>query len=192
LAGLLYALVPPRCAYGLGARLTRALYPLFRKRRRIAVDNILKAGVATDPREAGPHRPGRFRPFAGHLCEALKTGAVIGPHNWRDHITFDGPAESWKLLMESPDVPVMILHRAPWRLGSGRFRHLANAPDDCRRPQDEQPLCRTLPEDASLPRADHDRFPRSSGSRPASCGYGREQKAAMTLLMDQHAGPKHA
>ena len=41
-----------RHAYDWGAAFARALFPLFRKRRRIAVDNILKAGITDDPKEA--------------------------------------------------------------------------------------------------------------------------------------------
>ena len=45
LLGLLYALVPANRAYALGFSLTASFYPLFRSRRRIAVDNILKARI---------------------------------------------------------------------------------------------------------------------------------------------------
>ena len=39
-------------AYGFGCGLAAAFWPLFRKRRRISVDNLLRCGVASDETEA--------------------------------------------------------------------------------------------------------------------------------------------
>ena len=41
-----------RHAYSWGSAFARLIFPLFRKRRRIAVDNIIKAGITDDPKEA--------------------------------------------------------------------------------------------------------------------------------------------
>jgi len=51
-ANTLYALVPANKAYAFGAAVARAVYPLFPRRRRIAIDNILKAKITDDPEEA--------------------------------------------------------------------------------------------------------------------------------------------
>lgn len=41
-----------RHAYNWGAAFARLIFPFFRKRRRIAIDNILQAGITDDPEEA--------------------------------------------------------------------------------------------------------------------------------------------
>lgn len=190
LAGLLYALIPARCTYRLGASLTRALYPLFRNRRRIAIDNILKARITRDPQEADRIARAAFGHLAGHVCEALKAGSVIGPDNWRDHITFDGPAESWKLLMESPDLPIMILtgHHGSWEVAVSVISHI--------RPMIAVARKMNNPFVERFLKAHHFRgqitiVPKKLGFSAGVLRLWREQRAAMTLVMDQHAGPKH-
>jgi KDO2-lipid IV(A) lauroyltransferase len=190
LLGLLYALVPARRAYGLGAGLTELVYPLFKARRRIAVDNILRAGVTGDPREADRIARRAFGHLAGHICEALKAGQVIGPDNWRQHIAFEGPEESWKLLMESPDVPIMILtgHHGAWEVAVSVISFT--------RPMIAVARKMNNPFVERFLKTHHFRgaitiVPKKLGFSAAVLRLWREQRAAMTLVMDQHAGPKH-
>lgn len=190
LASLLYDCVPPRCAYRLGAALTGAFYPLMPGRRRTAVENILRAGVTDDPREADRIARRAFGHLGGHLCEALKVGAVIGPHNWREHVTFDGPEETWKLLLETPDVPVMILtgHHGAWEVAVSVISHV--------RPMIAVARKMNNPLIERFLKARHFRgqitiVPKKLGFSASVLRLWREQRAAMTLVMDQHAGPRH-
>ena len=64
-------------AYDWGSALARTLYPLFRKRRRIAVDNILKAGITSDPKDADHMARTALGHLVGHICEALCVPHVI-------------------------------------------------------------------------------------------------------------------
>ncbi len=185
----LYGLVPARKAYDLGAAFTRLLYPLFRARRRIAVANILNARITDDPQEADRIARASFGHLAGHVCEALKAGAVIGPGNWREHITFDGPEESWKLLMESPDVPMMILtgHHGAWEVAVSVISFT--------RPMIAVARKMNNPFVERFLKARHFRgqitiVPKKLGFSPGVLRLWKEQKAAMTIVMDQHAGPK--
>ena len=75
-----------RHAYDWGCAFARALYPLFRKRRRIAVDNILKAGITEDPKEADRIARMAWGHLIGHICEALRVPHVITRENWREHL----------------------------------------------------------------------------------------------------------
>jgi len=188
-AGLLYGLIPARKAYALGARFTSTLYPLFRARRRIAIDNLLKARITDDPREADRIARKAFGHLAGHICEALKIGDVIGPDNWREHITFDGPAESWKLLMESPDVPIMILtgHLGVWEAAVSIISNT--------RPMIAVARKMNNPFVERFLKTRHFRgqitiVPKKLGFSPGVLRLWKAQNAAMTLVMDQHAGPK--
>jgi KDO2-lipid IV(A) lauroyltransferase len=190
LLGLLYSLVPASKAYALGATTTAFFYPFLRKRRRIAVDNILKARITDDPAEADRIARNSFGHLAGHLCEALKTGSVIGPENWREHITFDGPDTAWKLLMESPGVPIMILtgHLGSWESAVSIISYT--------RPMIAVARKMNNPFVERFLKKHHFRgeitiVSKKMGFAPSVLREWKEKGAAMTLLMDQHAGPRH-
>ena len=190
LVGLLYGLIPSRKAYDIGAAVSGSLYPLFRKRRRIAIDNILKARVTEDPKEADRIARKAFGHLAGHICEALKLGQVITSENWRAHIVFDGPEESWKLLMETPGVPVMILsgHHGVWEAAVSIISFT--------RPMIAVARKMNNPFVERFLKKNHFRgeitiIPKKMGFTSAVIRTWKETGAAMTLVMDQHAGPKH-
>jgi KDO2-lipid IV(A) lauroyltransferase len=190
LVGLLYALVPARKAYDLAASFTSSLYPLFRARRRIAVENVLKAGITDDPHEADRIARKAFGHLAGHICEALKVGEVIDATNWREHITFDGPEESWNLLLESPDTPIMILtgHHGAWEVAVSVISFT--------RPMIAVARKMNNPFVERFLKTHHFRgqitiVPKKLGFSPGVLRLWKEQRAAMTLVMDQHAGSKH-
>ena len=186
---LLYGLVPAMKAYDIGAAVTEAFYPLFRKRRRIAVDNILKARITGDPKEADRIARKAFGHLAGHVCEALKVGEVITSENWREHIAFDGPEEAWKLLMESPGLPIMILsgHHGTWEAAVPVIAFT--------RPMIAVARKMNNPFVERFLKEHHFRgaitiVPKKMGFAPSVLRQWKEEGAAMTLVMDQHAGPK--
>jgi len=189
LLGLLYSLIPARKAYAIGAAVTTAFYPLFRKRRRIAIDNILKAEITRDPDEADRIARKAFGHFSGHLCEALKTGSVIRPETWRQHIVFDGPKESWELLMESPGLPIMILtgHLGAWE-SAVSIISLARPMIAVARKMNNPFIERFLKKHHF--RGEITIVPKTMGFAPSVLRDWKERGAAMTLLMDQHAGKK--
>jgi len=190
LLGFLYGLVPARKAYGIGASLARALYPLFKARKRIAIDNILKSGITDDPREADRIARQSFGHLAGHICEAFKAGDVIGPENWRDHISFEGPEESWKLLLESPDVPIMILtgHLGSWEVAASIISFTRPMIAVARKMNN--PFIERFMKEHHF-RGKITLVSKNLGFSPSVLRLWKEQNAAMTLIMDQHAGPKH-
>jgi KDO2-lipid IV(A) lauroyltransferase len=189
LVSLLYGLIPAHRAYDLGAAVTSAFYPLFRKRRRIAVENILKARITDDPKEADRIARRAFGHLAGHICEALKIGAVIHAGNWREHITFDGPEESWKLLMESPGVPIMILsgHHGVWEAAVSIIsftRPMIAVARKMNNPFVDRFLKKTHF------RGEITIIPKKLGFTSQVLRAWKSTGAAMTLVMDQHAGQK--
>ena len=97
-------------AYDWGSAFARSLYPLFGKRRRIAVDNILKAGVTDDPKEADRIARAALGHLAGHVCEALCVPHVINSENWREHLDdSEGHPEAVKLLLDATDTPILLV-----------------------------------------------------------------------------------
>lgn len=190
LLGALYRLVPARCAYQLGSDVARAVYPLFRARRKIAVDNILQAHITDDPTEADRIARTAFGHLAGHVCEAFKTGEVIGPENWREHIVFEGPEESWKLLLESPDVPVMILtgHLGVWEAAASVISFTRPMIAIARKMNNL--FVERFMEEHHF-RGQITIVSKTQGFSSGVIRLWMETKAAMTLLMDQHAGGRH-
>lgn len=117
LAMALYVLMPASKAYAFGYRLASSAYPLFKNRRRIAIDNIMRAGITTDADEAARIARASFCHFLGHLLEALKVPKVVNKQNWKDHIVYaESDAENWKTLMVDLDTPVMLItgHLGSW------------------------------------------------------------------------------
>ena len=189
LADFLYRLVPARKAYAIGAAVTSACYPLFRARRRIAVDNILKARITDDPKEADRIARKAFGHLAGHLCEALKVGKVVTAENWREHIVFDGPEEAWNLLLERLDEPIIILsgHHGVWEAAVSIVsltRPMIAVARKMNNPFVERFLKKCHFRGAITI------VPKQQGFSLKVLRQWKETAAAMTLVMDQRAGAK--
>lgn len=113
----LYALVPARRAYGFGCAIASALYPLFPARRKLAIDNIIAAGITNDPAEAARISRKSFCHLAGHIAESLKVPNVVTKENWREHLDFSEAApEAVKLLLDQTDEPILLVsaHHGVW------------------------------------------------------------------------------
>ena len=188
----LYAIVPKNRAYGFGAALARFFYPFFKKRRRIAVDNILKAGITSDPAEADRIARMSWGHFVGHIFEALKVPGVITRENWREHLDESGGApEAVKLLLEETDKPILLVsaHHGVWEAATNLLSFA--------RPMIA--IARTMnnPYVAKWMSRHHFRGPvtvidKNRGFTLDVIRQWKRENAAMTILMDQHANPHHA
>ncbi len=104
-------------AYEIAAGFAGFIWPLFRKRRRISVENIMKAGVADSESEARRIAKAAWCHLAGHIGEALFVPGVVNAANWREHIDPTGAdPESVKLLLEETDKPILLVsaHHGTW------------------------------------------------------------------------------
>jgi len=104
-------------AYDVGAGLASLVWPLLVRRRRISVENILRAGVTDDPTEARRIAKASFCHLAGHVAEALCVPFVVNAANWREHLDFTEAApETVKLLLDAPDQPILLAssHHGVW------------------------------------------------------------------------------
>ena len=192
LVNALYGLVPAKRAYGLGAVVAYAIYPFFGKRRRIAVDNVLKAGITDDPREARRIARASWGHLAGHICEALKVPGVITKDNWRSHLDETGCApETARLLLDETDKPILLVraHHGVWEAATNLISFT--------RPMIA--IARTMnnPYAAKWMKTHHFRGPvtvidKKHGFTADIMRQWKRDNAAMTILMDQHANPRHA
>jgi len=191
-ANALYALVPANKAYDFGAAFARAIYPLFPRRRRIAIDNILKAKITDDPQEADRIARRAWGHLAGHVCEAIKVPGVITKENWREHLDVsEGDPAAVKLLLEETDRPILIVssHHGVWEAATNLLSFA--------RPMIA--IARTLNNRyaAVYMQKKHFRGPvtvidKNHGFTPDIFRQWVETNAAMTILVDQHASPRQS
>lgn len=174
-------------SYGFGCGLAALVWPFFRARRRISVDNILRAGITADPREARRIAAAAFRHFAGHIAEALFVPSVVTADNWREHLDCetDCDPELSKLILETPDEPILMVsaHHGVWEAATNVLS-----------------LCRPMYAVAKIQKSKwlarwmknhHFRGPvtivgKDRGFRPEVLRGWQADRAAMTILMDQY------
>jgi len=175
-----------RHAYNWGAAFARAIFPLFRRRRRIAVDNILKAGITDDPKEAARIAKVSWGHLAGHICEALRVPHVVNASNWREHLDLEGAhPEIMHLLLDEPEQPILLVssHHGVWEAATNVL--------SLRRPMIAIARVMNNKFVARWMQKHHFRGPvtvidKNHGFTPDIMRQWVEDKAAMTILMDQH------
>lgn len=118
LVWLIVSLIPSRRAYGLGAAAGRFFFHFAGKRQRIAVDNILQAGITTDPTEATQLARASMAHFLGHILEGLKVPVFMTPEHMAANVVVEMP-EATRVLLEDPQQPVLVVtpHLGCWEVG---------------------------------------------------------------------------
>ena len=175
-----------RHAYDWGSAFARVLYPLFPKRRRIAVDNVLKAGITDDQKEADRIARMAWGHLAGHICEALCVPRVINKGNWREHLDVSGVhPDTVKLLLDTPDTPILLVsaHHGVWEAATNLLSFA--------RPMIAIARVMNNKLVAGWMKKHHFRGPvtvidKNHGFTPAIMKQWFSEKSAMTILMDQH------
>ncbi len=174
-------------AYDIGAGLAKFVWPLFRKRRRIAVENLLRGGVAADEKEARRIARESFGHFAGHVAEALFVPRVVNAENWREHldVTSEADPEAVRLLLDSPDTPVLLVtsHHGVWEAATNVLS-LSRPMYAVARVMDSRLL-------ASWMKNHHFRGPvkiidKNRGFTPEVIRSWQAERAALAILMDQY------
>jgi len=173
-------------AYDVGTGLASLVWPFLGRRRRIATENILRAGVTGDPAEARRIAKASFRHFAGHIAEALCVPFVVNASNWREHLDFTEAApETVKLLLDTPDRPVILAssHHGVWEAATNVLS-FARPMIAIARVQNNKLAERLI-------RKFHFRGPvtvidKNRGFTSAILRQWKSTAAAMTILMDQY------
>ena len=176
-----------RHAYGFGCGIAALVWPFFRKRRRVAIENVLKCRITDDVREAERIAKTSFCHFAGHIVEALFVPGVITRENWRDHLDTSGAdPEAVKVLLEAVDQPILLVsaHHGAWEPATNLL--------SITRPMIA--VARTMNNKfvAKWMKNHHFRGPvtiidKNNGFRSEYLNQWKTTNAAMTLLVDQYA-----
>ena len=106
-----------RHAYGFGCGIAALFWLFLAKRRKLSAENILRAGITTDEKEARRIAKKSFCHFGGHVCEALVVPSVVNKENWREYFDFsEADPELEKTLFGRLDTPILIVsgHHGCW------------------------------------------------------------------------------
>ncbi len=175
-------------AYSFGCAVAAAAWPLFPKRRRISTENILRCGVAPTRREAAKLAKRAWCHFLGHIFEALCVPKVVTRENFREHLNVEGvPRETVELLLEKTDEPILLVsaHHGVWEAATN-ILSFARPMIAVARVMNNRLLARWMSRH-------HFRGPvtlvdKNRGFTREILHQWKREAAAMTLLVDQHAG----
>lgn len=174
-------------AYDIGSWFAACLWPFFFRRRRISVDNIVKCGITSDAKEAGRIAKKAWRHLAGHIAEALFVPGVVKKESWREHLDLsEADPEAARLLLDAPDTPILLVsaHHGVWEAATN-ILSFARPMIAIARVMNNRFVARLM-------KKYHFRGPvtvidKNHGFTPDILRQWTETKAAMTILMDQHA-----
>ncbi len=175
-----------RHAYDWGAGFAALLWPFFRKRQKIAIDNILKGQVTDDPTEARRIAKASWCHLAGHITEALCVPNVVTAENWREHLDVsEAPEGVVRLLLDMPDKPILLVsaHHGVWEAATNILSFA--------RPMIAIARVMNSKLVANWMKKHHFRgkitvIDKNRGFTSSVIRQWQETKAAMTILIDQH------
>jgi KDO2-lipid IV(A) lauroyltransferase len=175
-----------RHAYGIGAGFAALLWPFFWKRRRLSRENVLRCGITSDPAEAARIAKTAWRHLAGHICEALFVPKSVAAGDWRERLDVsEADPESASLVLDPPKEPILIVsgHHGAWEVATNVLTATRPMIAVARRVNNKF-VARWMAKH-------HFRGPvtlvdKKKGFTREILRQWEDDKAAMTILMDQH------
>lgn len=184
-----FGLVPAHKAYAVGYRVAWWLYQLLpRKRRNIAEDNVLKAGITDSPEEARRIARSSTGHFVGHLLEALRLQEGVDFDNWAQSVDIEASPEVRELLMDTSR-PIMIVtgHLGSWEVAVPVIAQIRPMIAIAR--MMNNPYLNRFLEKKHF-RGDITVLSKENGLTSDIFRQWKRTNAAMTIVMDQHAGKR--
>lgn len=173
-------------AYDIGYALAALVWPLFPKRRRLSIDNIMRAGIANDLATARKIAKKAWCHLPGHICEALRVPSVVRADNWRDHLDFtQAHPEAVKLLLDRTDTPIILVssHHGVWEAATNVIS-FARPMIAIARVMNNKLVAWWMKKHHFRGRVTV--IDKNNGFSPDIMRKWREERSAMTILMDQH------
>lgn len=119
LALALIARVGPGAACRLAGALASCSFLLLRKRRRIAIDNLLKSGVAATPRDARRLARASFRHIGCVIVESFYAPQLLDSGAGRSAVTIE-MSDATRRILEEPGHGMILVsgHIGNWEIGA--------------------------------------------------------------------------
>jgi KDO2-lipid IV(A) lauroyltransferase len=119
IALVIIALMPVRFTLGFASFVGAVVFSLLPSRARIAIVNLLAAGVARDEGQA--RRLGRqcFRSFTLMIAETVIARKKINPDNWTDFVTLEASPDALAMLRNSKQGAIVASgHLGNWEVAA--------------------------------------------------------------------------
>jgi len=155
------------------------------RRQKVAVKNILRSGVETDPKRARAIAKKSIQTFSILVLESLKSSTILEDDTWKDHVTLKIPPDVMQALQD-PDKGLILAagHLGNWEIAAhlvSQFKPVAGI---------TRPMNNPLIEQLIQSRKGRYRFrpiPKRE-SKPSRLIEVLDNKEILALLFDQHAG----
>ena len=95
-----------------------------RGRRKVAIKNILRSGIESDPKRARAIAKKSIQNFGVLILESLKSSKILDSEDWKAHIKFNVHPEVYEVLKD-PDQGLIFAggHLGNWEIGGHLFSH---------------------------------------------------------------------
>lgn len=165
-------------------RLSGLYFFLAAGRRRIAMDNILKAGITSDPAEARRIARAAFGHFALVVLESLKSGEIMAD-GIENHIRVSVPPELDRLFKDPRQGLIMASgHFGSWEIAAQLVSHVKPVAGVTKRMSN--PLVNTLMEKRK-PRHNFHILPKYDRENAIRFMDVLKKGEVLALMIDQHA-----
>ena len=159
-------------------------FTLNRTRRRVAMENVRLSGVADAPGEISRIARASFSHLGVVVVEYLRSGDVITPDNWRDHVEIDFPPSVADMLSKA-DQGIIIAsgHIGNWQLAIKILSYNRHATAIARKMDNPYTDALLLKEQNT----DRLRITPKHGSNIRQLMSDLKKGELLALLIDQHA-----
>lgn len=177
-------IVPTSVALSLARALGRGAWLALPKRRKLAVANVLLAGITEDPKDARRIAKASFESFSMLTVESLIAMKMFAKDADQNIVEFDIPEDTWKLIRDpSASAIYLSAHLGNWEVGGNAIsftKTMAAVARKMNNPLVDRFLQRRNP------RVKMEVIPKHSKDRLALLRPLRHGKL-LALLCDQHA-----
>jgi Kdo2-lipid IVA lauroyltransferase/acyltransferase len=156
-----------------------------RRRQKVAVSNIIRSGIETDPKKARSIAKRSIQNFSMMLVESLQSDQYLEGESWRNHITLDIKPDV-RAVLEDPEQPLILAagHFGNWEIAAhlvSRYKPVAGITRGMNNPYIEKLVKSRKGRYRFRPIPKHDN---NAGRLIEELNH----KNILALLFDQHAG----
>lgn len=175
-------------SYSGGYRLADSLgaigFVLLRNRRRTAIDNVIKSGIASRPSDAKRIARASFQHFTRVVVESLQSSRIFKSDDWHQHVRLDISEEA-RIALETPGAGLILAsgHLGNWEIAAqvlSEFKPVVGITRDMNNPYTDAMM------KARKPRNQFRLEPKHSMSQTRFISVLKAGEA-LAILFDQHA-----